>query len=99
MNNNRPLTPWWEVPLRAVGSLCAGLLMAALLERALIPDPCHYHTAEYLGGKDLPWWIKTFFPLDAMGHPEPTSLFYGAFGSLGAVAVFFFLARRAKNAL
>lgn len=99
MNSNRSLTPWWEVPFRVIGSLCAGLIMAALLEQALISDPCHYHTAEYLGGKEPPWWIKTFFPLDAMSHPEPTFLFYGVFGSIGAVGIFLFLSRRAKNAL
>jgi hypothetical protein len=99
MNSNRPLTPWWRIPLRIIGSLCAGLLMAAVAERALIPDPCHYHTAEYLDGKEPPWWINTFFPLDEMNHPEPTLLFYGTFGFLAAVAVFFFLTKRAKNEL
>jgi hypothetical protein len=73
--------------------------MALLVQFALIPDPCHYHTAEYLGGKEPPWWINTFFPLDEMRHPEPTLLFFGTAGSFGAVAVFFFLARRAKNGL
>ncbi len=72
-------------------SILAALIMAAVVEHLLVPDPCLYHSTEYLGGKEIPWWIGTFFPLDEARHPEPNAL-YGTLW-LGAAVGFFFVLR------
>lgn len=75
-------------------SLSVALAMALLLEFALIPNPCLYHTPEYLAGKELPWWIRIFFPLNGGLHPEAGFLYYGIFGLVGTAGAAFITARR-----
>lgn len=65
--------------------------LGALLERALIPNPCLYHTSEYLGGKEPPWWISTFFPLDPMRHPEPGIFYMTLWLVVGSFLIAFFI--------
>lgn len=57
-------------------SLFTALILSGLVEKLLFPNPCLYHTSEYLAGKEAPWWVTTFFPLDSMRHPESGLLFY-----------------------
>ena len=65
-------------------SIPVGVVAAWLLERLLVPNPCHYHTGEYLAGKSPPWWIAVLFWQDGMNHPEAGPLLYAA--SIGLVA-------------
>lgn len=97
MNSDSPTVPRWKVPFTAFACLCAGLMAAPLVERLLVPDPCKYHSGEYLGGEVLPWWINTFFTLDEMGHPEAGLLFYGTVGLLCAVGLFLIFVKMSKN--
>jgi hypothetical protein len=78
----------WKVLLMGGVSLALAFVMALLLESALIPNPCLYHTPEYLGSKELPWWIRTFLPLNAGLHPEAGFLYYALFGLLGTAGLY-----------
>lgn len=91
MKSNHSVSHWLKDAFMGCASILTALMMAAVVERLLVPDACLYHGAEYLGGKEIPWWIDTFFPLDEARHPESGPL-YGTLW-LGAAVGFFFVLR------
>lgn len=77
-------------------SLFSAHILAGLAETVLFSNLCLYHTSEYLGGKEVPWWVNTFFPLDSMRHPESGLLFYALAGIIISRVIFGFLRKRTQ---